>query len=108
MVGAVSMDSHHDNAERKLEKYNGKWMYKYHVVATISNLEGSRVIYNDRVLAPKWADAREYVWGEIIDSFDGIEVVEMWSKGPRGGPLYSSMSYGTCVGRMIQRGWAPK
>jgi len=94
-----------DNAERKLEKWNGKWMYKYHVVATISDLSGTTVIYNERILAQGWAGAREYAWGEIIDALDDVHVIEMHSRGPRGGKLYSSCGYGTLIGRMIEKGW---
>jgi hypothetical protein len=97
-----------DNAERKLEKFNGKWMYLFHVVATVSDLSGTTVIYDERILAQGWAGAREYAWGEIFDALDDVHVIEMHSRGPKGRKLYSSAGYTTVVGRMIERGWGRK
>jgi hypothetical protein len=87
-----------DNAERKLERYKGKLMYKWHIIATVSSMAGTEQVKNCKVLAPNFLDAAEHVKAELIRE-GYIEVFEFHSKGPKGGKKYSSMGYESCIGR---------
>lgn len=91
-----------DKAQVKLERYQGKKAYRFHVVVTRSDIAGTDIIYETHILSigssvkQAWSEVNEMVKQDLIRQ-GLLDTVEIHSRGPKGGQLYGSMGFESCI-----------